>query len=185
MPIESGTTIANLDKNWPLGSDDVFEGDDHLRLVKSVLKSQFPGSAGQGFNIPIDATENEINYLQGLTGNIQDQIDLIIIDHNLVAPPGTKIVFKLAVPPLGWSQDISDHNSMMRLVGDTTGGFFGGTDDPINLTVNLNHDHLLTTVQGVASGSGTAFATGSLTGEKVQEVDWHPRYVNLIVGVKD
>ena len=185
MPIESGTTIANLDKNWPLGSDDVFEGDDHLRLVKSVLKSQFPGAAGQGFNIPIDATENEMNYLQGLTGNVQNQINSMQADGNLIAPAGTKIVFKLAVPPLGWSQDISDHNSMMRLVGDTTGGFFGGTDDPINLNVTLDHNHLLSTSQAALTGTGTPVVTSEFTGEKIQGVDWHPRYVNLIVGVKD
>ena len=42
MGLETGTTIADLNENWPEGTDNVSQGDDHLRLIKSVLKSQFP-----------------------------------------------------------------------------------------------------------------------------------------------
>jgi hypothetical protein len=42
MGIESGNFITNLNSSYPLSSDNVSEGDDHLRLVKNVLKKTFP-----------------------------------------------------------------------------------------------------------------------------------------------
>jgi len=45
MGIESGNYITNLDSANPLSSDDVSEGDDHLRLIKNVLKKTFPAGS--------------------------------------------------------------------------------------------------------------------------------------------
>ena len=42
MGIQSGNFITNLNSSYPLSSDNVSEGDDHLRLVKNVLKKTFP-----------------------------------------------------------------------------------------------------------------------------------------------
>jgi hypothetical protein len=39
VSIESTTTIAGLNALWPQGTDVKAEGDDHLRLIKSVLKA--------------------------------------------------------------------------------------------------------------------------------------------------
>lgn len=39
MPLESGDTIADLNPLWPLGSDPKSQGDDHLRLIKTVLQN--------------------------------------------------------------------------------------------------------------------------------------------------
>lgn len=78
MPIETGTTIAELDDLWPLGGDPILEGDNHLRLIKAVLKAQFPGEAGEGLAAVISATEAEMNYLVGVTSGIQAQIDALI-----------------------------------------------------------------------------------------------------------
>jgi hypothetical protein len=77
MPLESSTSLASLNSLWPLGSDGKSQGDDHLRLLKSVLKTQFPGAGGIGFSTPIIATEVEINRLTGVTVNIQAKFDLI------------------------------------------------------------------------------------------------------------
>lgn len=75
MPLETGSSIQSLDSSWPLGGDRTNRGDDHIRLVKSVLKAQFPGSSGQGFASPILATEEQINFLVGLTSNVQTQLN--------------------------------------------------------------------------------------------------------------
>ena len=75
MPLETGTTLADLDRTYPLAGDPTSQGDDHLRLLKSILKDQFPGSGGDGFSKTIVATEDEINSLTGVTGNIQGQLD--------------------------------------------------------------------------------------------------------------
>jgi hypothetical protein len=63
MGLETGTTISQLDSTWPLGGDQKSQGDNHVRLIKSVLKTQFPGAAGLGYNIPILATEADLNAL--------------------------------------------------------------------------------------------------------------------------
>ena len=149
MPLESASTIDGLDNSWPLNTDNILEGDDHLRLIKAVLQTQFPGEVGDGFAIPIIATETEINYLTGLTGNVQDQIDAIAADDALVAPSGTVMLFKQQVPPVGWTQDITGDNSMIRLV-TANGGDYGGADSPITLDYSHIHgtgDHVLTMEQ--------------------------------------
>lgn len=58
MSLENATFIANLVASNPEGTDPKSQGDDHLRMIKQVLKNQFAGFT-QG--IPITKTESEIN----------------------------------------------------------------------------------------------------------------------------
>jgi microcystin-dependent protein len=44
MTVESATYISGLNASYPPGSDTISEGDDHLRLIKSVLKSTLPNA---------------------------------------------------------------------------------------------------------------------------------------------
>lgn len=139
MPLETGTTIAQLNAFWPLSSDPVNQGEDHLQLIKNVLKVQFPGEAGEGFAIPITATEEEINYLDGVQSNIQQQIDDIItgVSGALDAPAGTIMMFASSIPP-GWTKLTSVNDAMMRLVSGTPGGS-GGTISPISMSIQHSH----------------------------------------------
>ncbi len=41
MSVESATYISQLNTSYPLDGDIISEGDNHLRLVKGVLQSQF------------------------------------------------------------------------------------------------------------------------------------------------
>lgn len=43
MPLEAGNFIDDLNADWPLGTDPVAEGDDHLRLIKRCLKGNVSG----------------------------------------------------------------------------------------------------------------------------------------------
>lgn len=146
MPIETGTTISQLRNTWPLSGDPILEGDDHIRLIKSILIAQFPGSAGDGFASPILATETELNYLQGLTGNIQFQIDAIIDGGTLPAPVGTVMLFRQNTPPVGWvaQTDVSDH--MLRAVASGGSVGIGGTDSPLSFSATHNHTTSNTTL---------------------------------------
>lgn len=74
MPLETATTISQLDANWPLGSDSATRGDDHLRLLKAVLKSQFPGAGGTGFSKPITVSEDLLNGLDATLKAIDKSI---------------------------------------------------------------------------------------------------------------
>lgn len=39
MPLENANKVSELNENWPLGSDTMSQGDDHIRMIKKVLKS--------------------------------------------------------------------------------------------------------------------------------------------------
>ena len=61
MGLEAGTTIGDLVATNPLSTDPRSEGDDHLRLIKAVLKADAVSVAGihaaAGKSTPVDADE--------------------------------------------------------------------------------------------------------------------------------
>lgn len=129
MSLETGTTISQLDSSNPTISDPVSQGDDHLKLIKAVLKAQFPGSGGAGFNTPILATEAQLNQLAS-AGSI--------------FPSGTKMPFYQASPPTGWSVTAIQNDSMMRVVsaagtGGTSG--VGAGHSPVQNDIVASHTH--------------------------------------------
>lgn len=66
MGLETATYITDLVSTNPLGTDSKAQGDNHIRLLKSVLQTQFPnlGSAA------VTATAAELNLLAGGIFNI-------------------------------------------------------------------------------------------------------------------
>jgi hypothetical protein len=140
MGLEVSTTISGLVSSNPVSGDLLSNVDDHLRLIKNVLKKTFPGANGQGFTIPITATETELNFVKGATSNIQAQLNA-----NSFAS-GTRMLFNQATAPTGWTQDVSDaaNNRMLRVV-NTAGGGTGGSHSPILMNVVPSHTHPFTT----------------------------------------
>lgn len=51
MGLETGSFIDSLVETNPENDDDRHEGDDHLRLIKTVLKTTFPGMAGRAWRV--------------------------------------------------------------------------------------------------------------------------------------
>ena len=72
MAKETATYISQLVATNPVASDSVSVGDDHLRMLKTVLKTQFSGLAG---TTAITPSEAELNYVDGVTSAIQTQMD--------------------------------------------------------------------------------------------------------------
>lgn len=70
MTVESASYISQLDTTLPTAADLISEGDDHLRLTKTVLKTQFPNFGATA----ITASAAEVNYLVGVTSAIQPQL---------------------------------------------------------------------------------------------------------------
>ncbi len=66
MPLETATYIAELVPTNPLGSDPKAQGDDHLRLVKSVMQSQFPNFEAAAVTLTV-AQLNELLTRNGWT----------------------------------------------------------------------------------------------------------------------
>lgn len=56
MALENAFYISDLNISNPLSTDTVSQADDHLRLIKSVLKTTFPNLNG-----PVTATPSQIN----------------------------------------------------------------------------------------------------------------------------
>ena len=63
MGIESASYISQLVDTNPVVGDPVGEGDDHLRLIKTVLQTQFPNLTAGAVN----TTQTEMNLLDGVT----------------------------------------------------------------------------------------------------------------------
>ena len=66
MTVESASYISQLDTTLPTAADLISEGDDHLRLTKAVLKTQFPNFG----TTAIAASAVEVNYCVGVTSAI-------------------------------------------------------------------------------------------------------------------
>lgn len=56
MSLETGTFISDLDVNNPVVGDQVLQGDDHFRLIKTVLKNTFPAGS-KAFRFPTSSAE--------------------------------------------------------------------------------------------------------------------------------
>jgi hypothetical protein len=77
---EEAYVFSQLDKNSHAGIDPVSDGDNQIRLIKSVLKNQFPGGyGGVGLTEQVIASAAEMNQLIGATMNIQDTLNQLIL----------------------------------------------------------------------------------------------------------
>lgn len=72
MALETATYISGLVAANPLSTDPKSQGDDHLRLIKSVLLNTLPNITGA-----VTATHTELNYVAGVTSGIQTQLNTI------------------------------------------------------------------------------------------------------------
>lgn len=108
MGLEAANFISQLDESWPTGLDPINKGDDHLRLIKQVLKDQFPGTAGDGYDTAILATEEDLNNCTLTLGNLQAQItanaDAGVANTLGIAPIGGIILYNavFANIPANW-----------------------------------------------------------------------------------
>lgn len=70
MSVETALYPSQLNTAWPLASDMVSEGDDHIRLLKTVDVTTWPNIAGV-----VAASHIELNYVVGVTSPLQGQIN--------------------------------------------------------------------------------------------------------------
>lgn len=70
MGLETGTYINSLNSANPGANDQVSQGDDHIRLLKSTILATFPNITGA-----VTPTHTELNYVDGVTSAIQTQLN--------------------------------------------------------------------------------------------------------------
>ena len=73
MTVETASYISQLDPTLPTAADPKSEGDNQLRLVKTVLKTQFPNFGTAAMN----ASVAELNYMVGVTSLVQTQLNTL------------------------------------------------------------------------------------------------------------
>ena len=135
------------------------------------------------------------------------------------------MLFSQAVPPTGWTIDVTEDDRMLRLAGVAPGGTLGGTVSPISfdwlhghtggshaLTINElppisvgirfdassqsdNHTNTDRAARGRPDGGtvstsateviGPASAAHNHGTTSLAGGTWTPKYMNIIVGVKD
>ena len=78
MALESTTYIDGLVITNPTGTDPRSQGDDHIRLLKSTIRSTFPNVSGA-----MTATHTELNLIDGYTGTTAE------LNYNDVPTLGT------------------------------------------------------------------------------------------------
>ena len=86
MALETASYISQLTATNPTTSDSVAQGDDHLRMLKTVLKTQFSGLTG---TTAISSSEAELNILDGVTAtaaelNILDGVTSTAAELNIL-----------------------------------------------------------------------------------------------------
>lgn len=134
MTVEIASTINDLDERFPLSGDLLSEGDDHLRLIKDVLKRTFPNLTG-----PVTATEAELN--------------------GSAFPPGTRLLFAQAAAPLGWTRVplATDQTHIITVAPfSDPGGVESGDDDPSVMGKVPTHTH---SVRGSTIAAGDTTGT--------------------------
>lgn len=114
MTVETATTINQLDTTLPLAADLISEGDDHIRLLKTVLKTTFPNVAGA-----VTPSHVEFNFLAGLTSGVQTQLnakanrtgDTYTGTHNFtgatVQLPGTTAIGAVTATEIGYLSGVT------------------------------------------------------------------------------
>ena len=86
MSLESFNFIDSLNASNPTTTDNVSEGDDHIRGIKSTLKTTFPS-----INAAITATDEEINLLDGVTATTAELNYVDGVTSNIQTQLGTKL----------------------------------------------------------------------------------------------
>jgi hypothetical protein len=82
MALETATYISDLNTSNPTSTDPVSQGDDHLRLIKSALKTTFPNVTGA-----VTATHTELNYVDALTSAAVGLTDTQTLTNKTLTSP--------------------------------------------------------------------------------------------------
>ena len=80
MGVETVTYISQLSTTNPLGSDPISEGDQQIRLLKTVLQAQFSGLSG---TTAVTSSGSELNILDGVTATYAE------LNYNDITTLGT------------------------------------------------------------------------------------------------
>lgn len=158
MALETGTYIDDLNVNNPASTDGLGQADDHMRLIKSTIKSTFPSITGA-----VSSTHTELNKMDGSTTRVA--ATLVDGDGVVVNDGGTmkqvlasSLKTYMAVPDSITDLGITDGSAGEYLVTDGAGNF--SFDVPVSgLSFNTSNG-VLTATRGGGLGNLTVDLDG-------------------------
>ncbi len=145
MSLEVATYISELVATNPVGAvDDYATADDHLRLIKSVLQSQFPNLTAAAVN----PTVAEFNNIAGLSVDLSTLVATAVELNKLAGFSGTAADIELLAGQQAGGLTAADLTKLAAIVAsaaeiDNLDGYTGNTAD-------------LNIVAGAAAGGLTA-----------------------------
>jgi hypothetical protein len=171
MPLESTTTISGLTVTNPAASDNLQQADDHMRLIKNVLKTTFPAYTGvqASSHTQVDAaiaslaagiTTAQIGALQVTTAKIAD---LNVTEAKIAA--GAVTSTKLGAGAVGTAALANDSVTALKIAT----GEVGNTELASNAVTTLKIADLQVTAAKIADETITAgkIANGTIIDEKI------------------
>ena len=149
MTVESASYISQLNTSNPAASDNISEGDDHLRLIKSVLQTQFPNLA----TTAVTQTSAQMNKLGFETGTV------CMYASNSI--PTTETISGIRDWLLcdGSDYSTSTYSALYSVVGTvfgTSGSNFRVTDYRTYFPVGVGSGFSLGTAVSASAASGSA-----------------------------
>ena len=151
MTVESANYISQFNTAYPAASDNISEGDDHLRLVKSVLKTQFPNLA----TTAVTQSSAQMNKLGFESGSI------IMFDSNTSPTTETISGIKDWLLCDGGNYSTSTYSALYAVIGTvfgTSGSNFKVPDFRSHLPIGVGGSNSLGTSQTAVAASGSAVA---------------------------
>lgn len=116
MALESGTFINSLNASNPASTDGLGQADDHIRLIKSTIKSTFPN-----IDAAVTATEDNLNLLTSFSSASGTSADL-----NLLAGQAAG---GLTSTELGYVKNVtSDIQAQLNAISSSASGNLSTTD---------------------------------------------------------
>lgn len=178
MPLETATYINNLDVNAPAATDFLAQADDHLRLIKSVLKNTFPNLNG-----PVTATAEHLSSLLTSAGGEIGQ--LYVKPQNNINEGGEIVLNGAGSNPAVGIDNLSGAFRVYRPSNGFVGLDVDLTDGSVNASGKLQEQGFPLIPQGVIvlwSGSaanvpaGWGLCDGTIQGG-IQKPDLRDRFV--------
>jgi hypothetical protein len=148
MTVESASYISQLNTAYPAAGDNISEGDDHLRLIKSVLQTQFPNLSTTAVN-PTAAQMNKLGFQTG---------SVLMYASNTI--PTTQTISGLNDFLLcdGSSYSTTTYSDLYAVIGTTFGGSgsnFNVPDYRTYFPVGVGGSFVLGTAVSASAATGT------------------------------
>ena len=159
MALESGTFISDLNQLNPTITDQIAEGDDHIRLIKNTLKTTFPSITGA-----VTLTHTQINGLPTDITTAQTTLQTNINNLDTAKAPVASPTFTgTPAAPTATTGTSTTQIATTAFVGTALSSFTAGASNIGENSVALGTKTTGNYASAVSSRTDNSSGTGSIT----------------------